>query len=115
MASGDGCHPRLISVNVTFFPLISLFSALYLINKVVMAIHSYVIPFHINTYISDPHYKARNSGAPLDSWQYVIGCTVVLRMKLTLALIHERKGKDRRGCFIIFVQNLLSTCDIFLL
>lgn len=115
MAGGDGRHPGLISVNVTYFPLISLFSALYLINKVVMAIHSYVISCHINTYISDTHYKARNSGAPLDSWQCVTGCTVVLRMKFTFALIHERKGKDRRDCFIIFVHSPLSIFGIFLL
>lgn len=42
---------------------------------VVMAILSYVISCHINTYISGAHYKACNSGAPLGSWQYVIGCT----------------------------------------
>lgn len=53
----------------------SLFSASHLINMVVMAIHSYVISCHINTYISDTHYKACNSGAPVDSWQFVTGCT----------------------------------------
>lgn len=53
----------------------SLFSASPLINMVVMATHSYVISCHINTYISGTHYKACNSGAPVDSWQFVIGCT----------------------------------------
>lgn len=53
----------------------SLFSALFLINMVVVAIQSYVISCHINTYISGTHYKACNSGAPVDSWQFVIGCT----------------------------------------
>lgn len=71
MAGGDGRHLRL-RLNATFNPLVS---ALYLINMVVMATHSYVISCHINTYISGTHYKACNSAAPVDSWQVVIGCT----------------------------------------
>lgn len=105
MAAGDGRRLRL-RLNATFNALVSLFSALYLINMAVMAIHSDVISCHINTYISGTIIRPA-----IVELLWIPGrlLLVVLRMELALALIHEMQEKGRRDCFIIFAQTPLST------
>lgn len=72
-----------------------------------------VISCHINTYISGSYYKACNSGAPLDSWQCVIGCIE----NVTYVNINPRNARNRlqglfyyicTGSFVNFWHFLLS-------